>query len=308
MQNMQTRRSPLLPQKYRRYLPYYLLLIPGILYFVLFKYAPLWGILISFKNYKPIYTFSESAWVGLKYYKQFFSRPDFQRLLTNTSLIGLNNIIFYFPIPIILALMLHGLGQNRFTKAVQTFIYIPHFISWVVVVSLTSSIFGDLGIINNIIRALGGTSQGFLYSKDWFRPLILLQTIWKECGWGTIIFTAALTGVNADLYEAARIDGAGRFAQLWHITLPAIKSTIITMLILRVGRFLDTGFDQIYLMVNSMNRSVGDVFDTFIYEQGILNGKFSYAMAISTFKSCLGMILVLTTDKIAKKVGEEGIL
>lgn len=230
------------------------------------------------------------------------------RLLRNTCVIGLNNILIYFPMPVILALMIHGLGNNRFTKSVQAIVYIPHFISWVVVVALTNSIFGDLGIIISVMRSLGMESQGFLYSKSWFRPLILMQTIWKECGWGTIIFTAALTAVNAELYEAARMDGAGRLAQLWHVTLPAIKSTIIVMFILRVGRFLDTGFEQIYLMVNSMNRSIGDVFDTFIYEQGILNGRFSYSMAISTFKSVLGMVLVLITDRIAKMVGEDGIL
>lgn len=294
--------------KMRTFLPFYLMLIPGAIYFILFKYAPLWGILISFKNYKPIYTFASSEWVGLKYYIQFFNRSDFLRLLRNTCIIGLNNILIYFPMPVILALMIHGLGNNRFTKSVQAIVYIPHFISWVVVVALTNSIFGDLGIINSVMRSLGMESQGFLYSESWFRPLILMQTIWKECGWGTIIFTAALTAVNADLYEAARMDGAGRLAQLWHVTLPAIKSTIIVMFILRVGRFLDTGFEQIYLMVNSMNRSIGDVFDTFIYEQGILNGRFSYSMAISTFKSVLGMVLVLITDRIAKMVGEDGIL
>lgn len=292
----------------KEYLPYYLLLIPGALYFVLFKYAPLWGIMISFKNYKPIYSFAASEWVGWKYYVQFFSRSDFPRLLANTCIIGLNNILIYFPLPILLALMMHGIGTNRFTRTVQAVVYIPHFISWVVVVALTNSIFGDLGIINTLIRQMGGEAQGFLYTEKWFRPLILIQTVWKECGWGTIIFTAALTAVNADLYEAARIDGAGRFAQLWHVTLPAIKSTIIVMFILRVGRFLDTGFEQIYLMVNSMNRTVGDVFDTFIYEQGILNGRFSYSMAISVFKSALGMVLVLATDRIAKLVGEDGIL
>lgn len=195
--------------KMRTFLPFYLMLIPGAIYFILFKYAPLWGILISFKNYKPIYTFATSEWVGLKYYIQFFNRADFLRLLRNTCVIGLNNILIYFPMPVILALMIHGLGNNRFTKSVQAIVYIPHFISWVVVVTLTNSIFGDLDIINSVMRSLGMKSQGFLYSESWFRPLILMQTIWKECGWGTIIFTAALTAVNADLYEAARMDGAG---------------------------------------------------------------------------------------------------
>jgi putative aldouronate transport system permease protein len=292
----------------KKSLPFYLLLIPAFFYFAFFKYAPIWGILISFKNYKPIYTFSSSPWVGLKNYVEFFSGEDFSRLLINTLRIALNNILFYFPIPIILSLMLHEINNKYFKRAVQSMLYVPHFISWVVVVVITNYVFGDRGIINTTIESLGLPSQPFLYSEGWFLPLILAQSVWKECGWGTIIFIAALTSVNPDLYEAATIDGAGRMRKLWHVTLPAIKSTIIVMFILRVGRFLDTGFEQIFLMLNGMNRSVGEVFDTFIYDQGILQGRFSYTMAISVFKSAVGFALVLITDRIAKCFGEDGII
>jgi putative aldouronate transport system permease protein len=204
--------------------------------------------------------------------------------------------------------MLHEVGGFTFKRLVQSLIYIPHFISWVVVIAIWNYVFGDRGVINVMIQAMGFPAQPFMYSERWFLPMILLQDIWKECGWGTIIFIAALANVNPDLYEAATVDGAGRFQKMWHITLPAIKSTIVVMLILRLGRFLDTGFEHIFLMLNSMNRHIGEVFDTFIYDQGILQGRFSYTMAISVFKSVVGFALVMGTDKIAKKMGEDGII
>lgn len=292
----------------RRSLPYLALLIPGALYFLFFKYAPIWGVLISFKNYKPIYSFAESPWVGLANYIEFFTGKDFGRLLGNTMIIALNNILFYFPIPILVALMLHEVPGKRFQRTVQSVIYIPHFISWVVIAVISNSILGDRGLINTALQFFGQEPERFLYSNGWFRLVILAQMIWKECGWGTIIFIAALTAINPELYEAATIDGAGRFQRIWYVTLPSIKSIIIVMFILRVGRFLDTGFEQIFLMLNSMNRDIGEVFDTYIYDTGILQGRFSYTMAISVFKSAVGFALVLITDRVAKWFGEEGIL
>ena len=279
--NVTNNKKPKPISSLRQSFPYYVLLIPAFLYFLFFKYIPMWGILLSVKDYKPYLGFAESKWVGGKYFLQFFNSPQFWPLLRNTIVIK---------------------------RSVQSIVYIPHFISWVVVIAMTNNLFGDRGIINTIGISLGGTMQKFMYSEEWFRPIVLLQTIWKECGWGTIIFIAALTGVNPELYEAATIDGAGRFGRLWHVTLPAIKGTIIVMLILRVGRFLDTGFEQIFLMLNVMNRSVGEVFDTYIYDQGVLQGKFSYAMAVTVFKSVLNFVLVMLTDRLAKRFGEEGIL
>ena len=304
--NVTNNKKPKPISSLRQSFPYYVLLIPAFLYFLFFKYIPMWGILLSVKDYKPYLGFAESKWVGGKYFLQFFNSPQFWPLLRNTIVIALNNILFYFPLPIILALMLHEIRNKVIKRSVQSIVYIPHFISWVVVIAMTNNLFGDRGIINTIGISLGGTMQKFMYSEEWFRPIVLLQTIWKECGWGTIIFIAALTGVNPELYEAATIDGAGRFGRLWHVTLPAIKGTIIVMLILRVGRFLDTGFEQIFLMLNVMNRSVGEVFDTYIYDQGVLQGKFSYAVTV--FKSVLNFVLVMLTDRLAKRFGEEGIL
>lgn len=218
------------------------------------------------------------------------------------------NLLFYFPIPIILALMLNEIRKVKFKRIIQTMIYVPHFMSWVVVVGITYVMFTtEGGIVNGLIESMGGEKVNFLLSEHTFRPMYIGQIIWKEAGWGTIIFLAALTGVDIQLYEASYIDGANRWHQLVYITLPSIQSTIVTMLILRMGNFLDTGFEHIFLMLNSMNRNVGEVFDTYVYQVGVLQGNFSYSTAVGLFKSVIGLILVAMSNWIAKKAGEEGI-
>jgi putative aldouronate transport system permease protein len=204
--------------------------------------------------------------------------------------------------------MLNELRREAYKRFVQTLIYIPHFISWVVVVGIAYIMFTpDGGIVTGLIARLGGPNINFLLSNAWFRPLIIGEVIWKETGWGTILFLAALSSVDPQLYEAARMDGAGRWRQLWHVTLPAIKSTVIILLILRLGTFLDSGFEQIILMLNPMNQDVGNVFDTFVYTDGIQQGHFSYATAANLFKSVVGIVLVLSANYLAKKAGEEGV-
>jgi putative aldouronate transport system permease protein len=286
----------------------YALLLPGFAYFAAFKYVPMWGLLLAFKNYKPIYGFWNSRWVGLANFSEFFTNSDFPMLLYNTFRLALNSIFFFFPLPIILALLLHEVGHAGFKRTVQSVIYVPHFISWVVVAGISQAVLGDEGLFNSLLASVGVQQIPFLYSPRWLRATVLLQIIWKESGWGTIIFVAALTGVNPDLYEAATIDGANRLDKLWHVTLPALKQIIVLMLILRVGRFLDTGFEQIFLLLNAMNRNVGEVFDTYAYEMGILQGRFSYAITASIFKSVVGFALVLLSDRLAKRAGQEGIL
>lgn len=286
----------------------YLMLLPGIVYFILFKYFPMWGVLIAFKNYQPFLGFWNSEWVGLKHFIRFFSEPTFVMLFRNTVVLAIYNLFFFFPLPIIVALMLNEIRKEFFKRFVQTLIYIPHFFSWVVVVGIFYILFTvEGGAVNELIVQMGGEKINFLISADWFRTMIMSEVIWKETGWGTIIFLAALAGVDPGLYEAAKIDGAGRIRQLWHITLPAIRSTIIILLILRLGDFLDTGFEQIILMINALNREVGEVFDTYVYTIGINQGQFSYSTAVGLFKSIIGLILVLATNALAKKAGEEGI-
>lgn len=286
----------------------YILMIPGILYFLVFKYAPMYGVIIAFKDYVPFRGISGSQWVGLANFTELFQSPDFIRIFVNTLMIAFLNIVFGFPAPIILALMLNEVRTKIFKNLTQTFIYIPHFLSWTIIVSIWFILFGlDGGAITQLVHAITGKNIDFLSSVGWFRPMIVIQGIWKGTGWGTIIYLAALAGVDEEQYEAAIMDGAGRFSRVWHITLPAIRSTVVIMLILRVGSIMSTGFDQIYLMTNSLNRPVADVFDTYVYMMGITNGAYSYSTAVGLFKSVIGIILVLGTNWLAKKMGEDGL-
>ncbi|WP_150106683.1 ABC transporter permease [Paenibacillus sp. JDR-2] len=286
----------------------YLLLTPGLLYFIIFKYVPMWGVLLAFKNYQPFLGFWKSDWVGLEHFRVFFTNPEFFMLLRNTLILSLYNLVFYFPAPIILALLLNELRLAFFKRIVQTLIYIPHFISLVIVASLTYVFLTtEGGVINEFLFKYTGAKIDFLASPDWFRPMIIMQTVWKETGFGTIIFLAALAGVDVEQYEAAITDGANRWRQLWHITLPSIRSTIIILLILRMGDVLDNGFEQIFLMLNPLNRESAEVFDTYVYMMGITQGAFSYSTAVGLFKAVIGVTLVLGANWLAKRFGQSGI-
>jgi putative aldouronate transport system permease protein len=286
----------------------YLLMVPGILYYIIFKFAPMYGIIIAFQDYSPFLGMDGSPWVGFKHFTTFFSNPDFPRLMGNTLILSFLTIVFAFPAPILIALMLNEIRKEFYKKFIQTLVYIPHFVSMVIIASITYVLLNtEGGPINQILMNTMGNKIDFLGSPNWFRPLIIVQTIWKECGWGTIIFLAALSGVDVQLYEAAVVDGAGRLRQLWHITLPAIRSTIVILLIMRMGSVLSNGFEHIFLMTNSLNREVADVFDTFVYTLGVTRGAYSYSTAVNLFKSLISLVLILSTDKIAKKCGEAGL-
>lgn len=286
----------------------YIMLLPGFLYFILFRYVPMGGLVIAFKEYSPFRGIWGSPWVGFGQFEKFFSTPDFWRLLRNTLGINLLLLVLYFPAPIILSLFLNEVRHNGYKRVIQTLVYIPHFVSWVIVASLTYQLFNvSDGVVNVIIRAITGNTIDVLSKSSYFWGLIVGQDIWKSTGYGTIIFLAALAGVDQEMYEAARIDGAGRWKLMWHITLPAIKGTIIMMLILRVGGMLSTGYEQIFLMRNDLNMDMADVFDTYIYTRGITNGQYSFSSAAGMFKSVVGMILVLGSDRVSKWFGESGI-
>ncbi|KRE82569.1 protein lplB [Paenibacillus sp. Soil766] len=286
----------------------YLLLFPGILYFVVFKYVPMLGLVMAFQDYKPFTGFINSPWVGFKHFERFFTEPQFWSLFRNTLLLAIYNLVFFFPLPVLLALMINEARREMFKRIVQTLLYLPHFISWVVAVGIFYVLFTtEGGVVNELLAQFGFEKIPFMLSEEWFRPMIIAQSIWKEAGWGTIIFLAALSGVDLQLYEAARMDGAGRWRQLWHITIPAIRSTIVILFILRLGSFLDTGFEHIFLMLNSMNREVGEVFDTYVYMKGLTQAQYSYSAAVGLFKSLVGLVLVLGANRLAKKFGEEGV-
>ena len=313
---MQTKLSTSKPLKSRKLLSFqtlrdwdlYLMMLPGILFFIVFKYFPMYGIVIAFKDFNPFAGISKSEWVGLQHFEKLFQYDGFAQIFSNSLILSLLNLVFFFPVPIILALMLNEIRNRHYKNVIQSLLYMPHFISWVVVASLTYIMFATQdGIINQFIQGVGFEKINFLSSPDWFRTMIVGQGIWKEAGWGTIIFLAALSGVDPQLYEAAIVDGANRRRQLWHITLPAIKSTILILLILRLGNVLDNGFEQIFLMLSETTYVVGDVFETYVYREGLLGGKYSYTTAVGLFKSVIGLVLVVGANKLAKKFGEEGV-
>lgn len=288
----------------------YVMLIPGIVFFLLFKLKPFTWFAISIYEYNPFGDGPFSGdFVGVKYFKMLFSSSNFWKLLENTLLLSLYNIIFYFPLPILFALLLNEVNNMVYKKFVQTITYIPHFFSWVVIASISFSLFAvEDGAVNSLLEFLFGTKVQFLTSSEWLRPIVIIQQTWKDLGWGTIVYLAAMSSIDPALYEAASLDGAGRIQKMLHITLPSIAPTIATLLILRMGSFMDSSFDQLFLMVNNSNRAVGDVFDTYIYQQGIAGGKFSYTTAVGIFKSVVSLILVVSCNKIAKKLGNDGIM
>jgi putative aldouronate transport system permease protein len=291
-----------------RYRWLYVLLAPGLIYFAVFKYGPMYGVTIAFQDYLPFLGFTGSPWVGFKHFENLFGSPDFPRILGNTLILALLNVVFVFPAPIIVALLLNELRLSVLKRSIQSAIYIPHFLSWTIVAALTYLLFAlDVGPVTRLMDAVFDARFDFLADPAWFRPLIILQTLWKSTGWGTIIYLAALAAVDTDLYEAARMDGANRWRQMWHVTLPAIRPTIVIVAILTSGNLLDTGFEQVYLLTNSLNRSVAEVFDTYVYFLGITQGAYSYSTAAGLFKAVVGVILIFGANWLARRFNQSGL-
>ncbi|MFS1512063.1 sugar ABC transporter permease [Chengkuizengella sp. SCS-71B] len=286
----------------------YLMILPGALYFIIFKYVPMYGLVIAFQDYKPYKGISGSEWVGFEHFTTLFNDPQFWQIFANTLILFGMNLLFFFPIPIILALMLNEVRHSLYKRTIQTLVYIPHFMSWVIIVSISFVMLTlDGGLINDLIVWMGFEKINFLLSQEWFRPMYVLQVIWREAGWGTIIYLAAIASIDPQLYEAARMDGASRLRQIWHITLPSIRNVIVLLLILKIGDILELGFEHVYLLLNSVNREVAEIFDTFVYTAALKNGQFSYGTAVGFFKSFVGLIMVIAANKLAKKFGDEGL-
>nr|WP_052087750.1 ABC transporter permease subunit [Paenibacillus wynnii] len=288
-----------------RYL--YLLGLPGLLCMIIFKYTPMWGVLIAFQDYSPFLGFLKSEWVGFENFTLFFNNPDFFMLLRNTLAINLLSLVFFFPVPIILSLMLNEVRNEVFKRTIQSIVYLPHFLSWVIIAGLTFTMFSTgEGLVNNVLISLGFDRIEWLTTPEYFWGFLTGQSIWKEAGWGTVIFLAAMANVDPQLYEAARIDGANRIQQMWSITIPAIQNVIIILLILKLGHIMDVGFEQVFLLQNSAVSSVSDVFDTYIYRVGVKQSQFSYTTAVGLFKSAIGLLLVILSNKMVKKAGGSG--
>lgn len=280
----------------------YLLVLPVILFYIMFHYKPMYGAIIAFQDYNPRKGIMGSDWVGLDQFIRFFNSPYFIRLLKNTLLLSVYGIVFGFPAPIILALLLNELKQKRFKKTVQTITYLPHFISLVVVTGMIKDFTQSTGLINDLIVMLGGTRTSLIQNPDAYRPIYIISDIWQGVGWGSIIYLSALSGVDQQLYEAASIDGAGRWKQLIHVTLPGITPTIVIMLIMRMGQLLGTGYEKTILLYNEATYETADVIASYIYRVGILERNWSYSTAIGLFNSVINLTLLIITNRISKRV------
>ena len=291
----------------------YILLVPAVVLLIMFHYLPMFGLVIAFKDYNimlgdnPIEAISLSPWVGLKNWTRLWIQSKFRRSISNTLIISLMKIIFYFPVPILLALMVNEIRNIYVKRTIQTVLYLPHFVSWVVVGALFMNILGSLGIVNTVIKALGGTPQKFFMDNRWFRWVLLISATWKEAGWSTIIYLAAITSIDPQLYEAAKIDRANRLQQIWYITIPGISSTIIMMLLLRLGGIMEAGFNQVLVMYNATVYKSGDIISTYIYREGLGRLNWSQGTMVGMFNSLINMILMLSGNYLSRRIAHRGI-
>jgi len=291
-----------------RYRNLYLMLLPAIAYYLVFHYYPMYGATIAFKQFSIIKGIHGSPWVGFKHFEALLQLDKFWEVFWNTIVISLYRLFFGFPLPLFVALLLNEVRRMAFKRTVQTIIYLPHFISWVIMGGLLINLLStDDGVVNQIIRSLGGNSIGFLSDESYFRSTLVGSMIWKEFGWNTIIYMAALAGVNPSLYEAAWMDGANRMQRIWHVTLPSIRTTIMILLILRIGSLMEAGFEQIFVLYHSGVYRVADIIDTYVYRTGLADGKFSLAAALGLFKSIINFVLLVIANQLSRMKGDQGI-
>jgi putative aldouronate transport system permease protein len=286
----------------------YALMTPSLLYFAIFRYGPLWNAQIAFKDFKPLLGVVGSPWIGFEHFLTFINSFYFEQLMLNTVLFSSMKLVLGLPIAVILALALHECWFGRFRTFVQTAVYLPHFLSWVIMFGVMLSLLSPgSGLINTVIEELGGEPIAFLTSVGWFRPIIVLSEIWKETGWSTIIYLAALLSINPHLYEAATVDGASNLRRIWHISIPGIMPVIVLVTMLRLGNILDAGFNQIFVLYSVPVYSVGDIIDTWVYRQGILQFQFSLGAAVGLFKGAIGLVLILAANQVAKRLAQQSL-
>lgn len=293
-----------LAKNYRANRMLYWLILPVLIYVLIFNYIPMGGLLIAFQDYSITKGFLGSKWIGLKNFQSFFSGIFFGRTLTNTLVLSLQDMLFSFPAPILLALMLNEVKRLRFKKVIQTVSYMPHFISLVVVASLVKEFTTSSGIVATIVSALGGTPKNYLSMPQYFRSIFVISNIWQSIGFGSIIYLAAISGVNDELYEAACIDGANRIQQLFHVTLPGIASTVMIMLIMRCGQIMSVNFEKVLLLYSPSTYETSDVIMTYVYRMGIVKQKIGYSTAVGLFNSVVAFLLIVTANALSRKYTE----
>src|SRR3954469_423597 len=285
----------------------YLFIVPGALYFLTFEYLPLLGNIIAFQDYSPFLGIAGRPVIGLAKFQRLVTAAAFKLALFNTIQIEVLQLFFAFPAPLTLALVLNSLLNDHVKRSMQSIVYLPHFLSWVIVIALWQQVFGGAGFINQMLRNQGSETINIMGNPGFFKPLVVLQSIWKEMGWGTIIFLAALTKIEVELYEAAVVDGAGGWRRLWHVTLPGIRSVLVLLLILRLGAMLSVGFEQYYLQRGAVGAQAAEVLDTFVFFRGIQGGDWGFAAAVGLVRGLVGTALIVSANAIARRFGEEGV-
>lgn len=292
---------------FKKYYGAYLIVLPALIYYLVFCYKPMYGIIIAFKDFRPGLGIAGSDWVGLRHFKDFFGSYYFTRILKNTLVISLSSLILGFPAPIIFALLLNEIKNEKFKRLTQTISYMPHFVSTVVICGMIIQFTSNKGVITHLLGFFGVPEISLLTRPEYFVPIYVISGIWQQLGWGSIIYLAALSGVDQELYEAAKIDGAGRWKQTLHVTLPGISGTIIIMLLLNLGKIMGVGYEKIILLYNAGIYETADVISTFVYRKGLLNFEWSYSTAVGLFNSVINFMLVMLFNKISKKVTEVGL-
>ncbi|MFD9948696.1 ABC transporter permease [Nonomuraea sp. NPDC059023] len=293
--------------RWRRDKTLFFLALPGALWFVLFFYIPLLGNVVAFQNYSPFLGFTGSAFVGLENFTAMLADDAFWKAVGNTVEITLLQLVLFFPAPLGLALLLHSLLGSRLKRIVQTVVYLPHFMSWVIVVAMFQQVLGGAGAVNMFLRQNDIGVLSIMNNPDTFSLLMTSQVIWKDCGWGTIMFLAALVAVDQNLYEAAAVDGGGRWRRLWHVTLPGIRPVLIMLFILRLGDILSVGFEQILLQRKFVGANASEVIDTYVFQNGLMNGEFGMSTAAGLMKGIVAAAMMIAANKLAHRFGEQGV-
>nr|WP_241243042.1 ABC transporter permease subunit [Paenibacillus whitsoniae] len=289
------------------YWPLYVMALPGIAFLLIFKYVPLAGSVIAFKDYSVFKGFIDSPWVGLANFNKLFDYPDFNRVFTNTMILGLLRIVIVFPIPIVLAIMLNEIRKSALKKGIQTALYLPHFLSWVIVAGIVFDFFSLQGLYNIITGWFGHERSLIMQESAYFRPVYVLTSIWRDAGWGTVVYMAAISAIDPQLYESAMMDGASRYKQIRLVTFPLLLPTVLVLFLLEIGNFLDLGFDQVFNLLTPMTYSVGDILDTYVFRTGIQQAQYSFATTVGLFQSVIGFVLVYLFNRLSKKVSDGGL-
>ncbi|MFA6845652.1 MAG: ABC transporter permease subunit [Sphaerochaetaceae bacterium] len=282
----------------------YLIMFLPVVYFLVFHYAPMYGIIVAFKNYNIVKGIFKSPWVGLKYFRKFIGEPYFWQVVRNTFLMSFYNILWGFPVPIFLAVMLNELHNGKFKKIIQSVTYLPHFISTVVLCGMLVNLLSSDGLLNQVIKSLGGETKQFLMYPQYFRTIYVASGIWQSAGWTSIIYLAALTGIDQEVLDAATIDGANRFQRILHVTIPAITPVISTMLIMNLGKMMNLGYEKVLLLYNGSTYETADIISTYVYRRGILGNSFSYATAVGLFQSVIGVVLLVIANKVSRRLSD----